>query len=130
MVLNQRLLFLLLSFFCFFKFSLSQTNISGKIIDDETGEELIGASVKIVDSKFGTVTDFNGEFKLKTTISPPFEIEVSYIGYNSKNIEVNNQKFIKVSLESINLELEAVEVVGGISEKLKESPLSIEAYEH
>ena len=127
MVLNQRLLFLLLSFFCFFKFSLSQTNISGKIIDDETGEELIGASVKIVDSKFGTVTDFNGEFNLKTTISPPFEIEASYIGYNSKNIEVNNQKFIKVSLQSINLELEAVEVVGGISEKLKESPLSIEA---
>ena len=54
MVLNQRLLFLLLSFFCFLKLSLSQSNISGKIIDDETGEELIGASVKIVFQIWGS----------------------------------------------------------------------------
>ena len=57
----------------------SQTLINGKITDEETGEDLIGASVKIVNSKYGTVSDFNGEFKLQTNIKPPFEIEVSYI---------------------------------------------------
>ena len=105
----------------------SQTLINGKITDEETGEDLIGASVKIVNSKYGTVSDFNGEFKLQTNIKPPFEIEVSYIGYDAKNLTISNQKFIKVSLQSLDLELDAVEVLGGISEKLKESPLSIEA---
>ena len=108
-------------------FFYSQTLINGKITDEETGEDLIGASVKIVNSKYGTISDFNGEFKLQTNIKPPFEIEVSYIGYDTKKLTISNQKFIKVSLQSLDLELDAVEVLGGISEKLKESPLSIEA---
>ena len=64
---------------------------------------------------------------MQTNIKPPFEIEVSYIGYSAKNLTISNQKFIKVSLQSLDLQLDAVEVLGGISEKLKESPLSIEA---
>ena len=117
-------LFILL---CIVPVFISQTLINGKIIDKETGEDLIGASVKILNSKYGTVSDFNGEFKLQTNITPPFEIEVSYIGYSSKNLTITNQNFIKVSLQSLDLQLDAVEVLGGLSEKLKESPLSIEA---
>ena len=55
-------LFLFLGLIPFF---YSQTLINGKITDEETGEDLIGASVKIVNSKYGTVSDFNGEFKLQ-----------------------------------------------------------------
>jgi outer membrane receptor protein involved in Fe transport len=117
-------LFILL---CIVPVFISQTLINGKIIDKETGEDLIGASVKILNSKYGTVSDFNGEFKLQTNIPPPFEVEVSYIGYSSKNLTITNQNFIKVSLQSLDLQLDAVEVLGGLSEKLKESPLSIEA---
>ena len=117
-------LFILL---CIVPVFISQTLINGEIIDKETGEDLIGASVKILNSKYGTVSDFNGEFKLQTNIPPPFEVEVSYIGYSSKNLTITNQNFIKVSLQSLDLQLDAVEVLGGISEKLKESPLSIEA---
>ena len=118
--------------FLFFLFGvvpmfISQTLINGEITDEETGEELIGASVKILNSKYGTVSDFNGEFKLQTNINPPFEVEVSYIGYSAKNLTITNQNFIKVSLQSLDLQLDAIEVLGGISEKLKESPLSIEA---
>ena len=76
---------------------ISQTLINGKITDEETGEDLIGASIKIVNSKYGTVSDFNGEFKLQTNIKPPFEVEVSYIGYSAKNLTISNQKFITVS---------------------------------
>ena len=66
-------LFILL---CIVPVFISQTLINGEIIDKETGEDLIGASVKILNSKYGTVSDFNGEFKLQTII-PPFEVEVS-----------------------------------------------------
>ena len=76
-------------------FFISQTLINGKITDEETGEDLIGASVKIVNSKYGTVSDFNGEFKLQTNIKPPFEIEVSYIGYSAKNLTISIKNLLK-----------------------------------
>ena len=106
--------------------TFSQTVINGKILDQETNEELIGASVKIINSNYGCITDFNGGFIIKTNIPLPFNIEVSYIGYESKTINLNSAKFLKINLESKDLQLKAVEVVGGISKKLKESPLSIE----
>ena len=81
----------------------SQTNIKGKILDEETNEELIGASVKIVNSNYGCVTDFNGDFVIKTNIPLPFSIEVSYIGYDSKVIDLINNQILKVGLKSKNL---------------------------
>ena len=66
--LNRYFIFLLL-ILGVVPFFNSQTLINGKITDEETGEDLIGASVKIVNSKYGTVSDFNGEFKLLTTLN-------------------------------------------------------------
>jgi len=106
--------------------TFSQTVINGKILDQETNEELIGASVKIINSNYGCITDFNGGFIIKTNTPLPFNIEVSYIGYESKTINLNSAKFLKINLESKDLQLKAVEVISGISKKLKESPLSIE----
>jgi outer membrane cobalamin receptor len=106
--------------------TFSQTVINGKILDQETNEELIGASVKITNSNYGCITDVNGGFIIKTNTPLPFDIEVSYIGYESKTINLNSKKFLKINLESKDLQLKAVEVVSGISKKLKESPLSIE----
>jgi len=106
---------------------MSQTTIKGVVNDGETNEELIGATVKIVNSTFGCVTDFNGEFTIKTKLELPFSIEISYIGYELKVVDVLDNRFLKLKLESKDLQLKAVEVMGGISKKLKESPLSIES---
>ena len=116
-------------FFCLISISniLSQTTLNGKIVDSETNEDLIGATVKIVNSSFGAVTDFNGEFAIKTNIELPFSIEISYIGYELKIVKVLDDKFLKLKLKSKDLQLKAVEVMGGISKKLKESALSIES---
>ena len=121
---NTLIFFLLLAF----SFQINaQTVINGHISDKETGEELIGASVKIIASKYGCVTDFNGDFQINTNLKLPFDIEVTYIGYELELIQVKNTKPLKIQLNSMDLQLEAAEVVGRISEKLKESPLSIEA---
>ena len=112
----------------FFSISFySQTTIKGHLGDEESGEDLIGASIKILGSKYGCVSDFNGNFKIQTNIDLPFSIEVSYIGYNQKIISLENTQFLEIELINKDLFLDAVEVVGGISKKLKESPLSIEA---
>ena len=64
---------------------------------------------------------------MKTSLNLPFSIEISYIGYELKSIDLNENKFFKISLKSKDLQLKAVEVIGGISKKLKESPLSVES---
>ena len=105
----------------------SQNQIKGKILDPSSGEELIGATVKIKGSSVGGITDINGEFSINTTLSPPITIEVSYVGYSSREIVVNSfDEKIKVGLKSSSQELEAVEVVSRISEKAKEAPLTVE----
>ena len=84
---------------------MSQTTIKGVVNDGETNEELIGASVKIVNSTFGCVTDFNGEFTIKTKLELPFSIEISYIGYELKVVDVLDNRFLKIKLESKDLQL-------------------------
>tara|TARA_B100001287_G_scaffold5367_1_gene4144 strand:+ start:13048 stop:15948 length:2901 start_codon:yes stop_codon:yes gene_type:complete len=118
---------LLLIFLSILSTNYTQTTLSGRLTDSETGEDLIGASIKIIDSKYGCVTDFNGKFKMSTNIPLPFSIKVSYIGYNEKILIVENTKPLILELSSKDMQLDAVEVISGISKKLKESPLSIEA---
>jgi outer membrane receptor for ferrienterochelin and colicin len=120
-------LLLLLVFFGGLNCSYSQTIIPGHLLDSKTGEDLIGASIKIINTKYGCVTDFNGKFKINTNIPLPFSIKVSYIGYNEKILKIENTKPLILKLSSKDLQLNVVEVLGGLSKKLKESPLSIEA---
>ena len=117
---------LLLVVFCFSTFH-AQVNIKGSITDNSSGEELIGATIKIIGTKYGCVTDFNGAFTISTNTELPFNIEVSYVGYQTIELVVKEEKNLKIRLKSDDMQLEAVEVIGGISEKLKESPLSIES---
>jgi len=105
----------------------SQTTINGSITDKETGEDLIGATVKIKGTSVGCITDIKGDFSLKTDLSLPLDLEVSYMGYELKNITVESLTAkLKIKLINSSTELETVEITGGISEKIKESPLTIE----
>ncbi len=61
--------------------------ISGKIIDKSNGETLIGATVQLDNSALGSVTDFEGNFKL--SVAPGNNIiVVRYFGYETANIPV------------------------------------------
>ena len=53
-------------------------------VNDESGEPIIGASVKVVGSNTGAVTDFNGKF----TVSAPSngQLEISYVGYQTQKL--------------------------------------------
>ena len=91
------------------------------MVDKETGEELIGATVKIKGTSIGCVTDIDGNFILKTDLPFPLDLEVSYMGYQLYNITVNSsEEKLKIKLVNSSTELETVEVSSGISEKIKE----------
>ena len=55
----------------------AQTEITGTVID-ETGEGVIGATVKEKGTSNGTVTDIDGNFKLKVGVNQT--LVISYIG--------------------------------------------------
>lgn len=68
-------------------FRLYSQTISGIVKDNLTGERLIGANISEKKSSNGTISDNNGYFTL--CINSPSQLQVSYIGYTLKLIEVN-----------------------------------------
>lgn len=83
--------------------------IKGNVVDEQ-GEPLIGATVKAVGSKQGTVTDLDGNYTLTTT-NECKQIEVSYIGYRTQKAKVKNGT-AKVQLQEDGSQLNEVVVIG------------------
>jgi TonB-dependent starch-binding outer membrane protein SusC len=85
--------------------------IKGKVISAD-GEPLPGASVFLKNSPTtGTTTDANGNYKLNV---PKAEgtLVVSYIGYDTRNIEISGRKEINISLSPDQKNLDEIVVVG------------------
>ena len=109
----------------------AQVTLTGEIMDEETGEPLIGANILIENSAEGTVTDIDGSFELKTNQALPFNIVVSYTGFAAKIVPVTNTNKLKINLSTDALTIETVEVRGQrISDKQQQAPLTIEALDN
>ncbi len=107
-----RKIFLILFLIPFFAKSQTSFNISGKVTDAETGETLIGASVKISGAKqTGTTTNAYGYYSISL---PPgnHEVQVSYIGYNSISEKINVSANRKIDYKlSVSNQLQEVIVM-------------------
>ena len=57
--------------------------VTGTVIDSETGEPLVGASVKVDGTTIGTLTDINGKFTLRNLPKDAEMISVSFMGMNT-----------------------------------------------
>ncbi len=106
----------------------AQTVIKGEVIDANSKEPLIGASIVVVGTTDGTITDYDGSFQLKTDAALPFQLTISYIGYVSVDKEVTSEEDLSIALEEDAITTEVVEVRGQrISEKQKAAPLTVES---
>lgn len=120
-------LFILSLFFC--SISFAQTSISGSVKDNKN-QPIAGANVKIIGQSSSTVSDSDGNFSLSTTNKPPFEVEVSSVGYASKTVKVtaNNQKISAVLTDEETKLEEIVVSASRTPERIKESPVTIERF--
>ncbi|TDI81817.1 MAG: TonB-dependent receptor [Bacteroidetes bacterium] len=111
---------------CFCVFANAQTTITGNIVD-ESLEPVLGANVIVVGGLVGAVTDFDGNFTLTIELDPPFEIQVSSVGYQTVNQQVtdNNQSFTITLLEGSILD-EVVISASRTPERIFESPVTVE----
>ena len=108
--------------------SFAQSTIKGKIIDD-TGLPLPGANIIVVGTSIGTVSDFDGNYSLKTKLDPPFSIRISYAGFETKTLEVtSNNQTIDVTLSEGNELDEVVISASRTPERIFESPVTVERF--
>lgn len=85
----------------------SQGTVTGKVVDSENNEALIGASVVLDGTTIGTVTDVDGNFSLSVEAGDQ-KILVSYIGYITKEIAVKVSGGQTTNLGEVALESDAV----------------------
>ena len=94
--------------------------ISG-IVKDENGLPIIGATVKVRGAQMGVVTDMDGKFSLKTSVGSV--LSVSYIGYKTQDIKVQEGGSLNIKLEPESKQLNEV-VVTALGIKRSQKALS------
>ena len=108
-------------------FAQGKGSIIGKVLDKNTNEELIGASVLIEGTQTGMLTDIEGSFYLRNINSGQYNLRISYISYKTLTIEnvvvkEGESTQLKIALESTTTELDEVVIT---AEALKNSEASI-----
>ena len=106
--LEKPLVFLFL--LCLFPLGTMAQSIVKGTVNDEAGDPVIGATVKVQGSKEGAITDFNGNFSVQAASNAT--LNVSYVGYVPQNIKVNGRSEITVVLKEDAQVLNDVVVIG------------------
>ena len=83
--------------------------VTGTVVD-KTGEPLIGASVLAKGTSIGTATDFDGNYRIDTESNSV--LVFSYVGYDTKEVSVNGQTTINVTLDENTVMLNEVVAIG------------------
>ena len=106
--MKQRLTMLLAAMLLMVGTALAQTKVNGTVTSQEDGEPVIGASVLVVGTQVGTVTDANGKFSL-TCPAGKNTLRITYVGMEP--IEVSARPNMRIMLTSNQKALDEVIVV-------------------
>jgi alpha-2-macroglobulin len=101
-----------------YKYDGSGEYIGGKVIDELTNEPLIGVTVNIAGTNYGTVTDIDGYFSIKVP-SKESTLTFSLIGYADAEI-VSQSNFSLVKLNNTHDVLDEIVVVGYGTQKKRD----------
>lgn len=69
-----------------FKSAEKQFNgtVTGRVVDSDTGEPLVGVTAILEGTAYGTATDIDGYFTIRDVPAGNFQLKISYIGYYTK----------------------------------------------
>ena len=100
---------------CMIPLGMNAQTVKGTV-NDETGEPIIGATVKVQGSNEGTVTDFDGKFSVRASSNAT--LVISYVGYVTQQVKVGGKSSVNVTLVEDNTTLNDVVVIGyGVQKK-------------
>ena len=83
--------------------------VQGTVVDS-SGEPVIGANVIVRGSSAGVATDLDGRFRLD--VVPDATLVVSYLGYDTQEVPVNNRSQITIVLQENAVALQEVVAIG------------------
>jgi len=104
---------------------IAQSTITGRIIDKETGEGLIGAHIySMKDWRNGAIAGVDGAFTLQVDLSTPDSLIISFIGF--KEVIVGLSESVTIALEPMEIEGDVVVITAQrpIAEEFKYMKIS------
>ena len=93
--------------------------VSGIVTEADSGAPLPGATVLVKGTNIGTTTDFDGVFQL-SGVSGDVTLVISYIGFDTQEVAVNNATNLTIVLTSASNSLDEMVVIGYGSQRKKE----------
>lgn len=120
----NKLLTLLGAFLLLSSHSFAQGVVTGKVTNSKDGSPLAGISVKVKGSADGTSTGSDGSFSLTVADSiPEVTLDLSGVGFTTKEITAKNGENVTVALELSQKELNEVIVTAlGITRNVNRLP--------
>lgn len=106
----------------------AQKTISGKVFDETSKSNLVGASIYVNNSTKGTVADSKGEFSLVVPSDIEIELVISYLSYHKKLIKIKvGEEFADkgIALNRKETILKHVNIQGKIDPKTRKKWLDI-----
>lgn len=79
--------------------------LTGSIVDENSGEALVGVEVKIAGTDKKTYTDFDGNFEFESIKPGEYELVTTYISYEKKAEQLkidSKENNVKIKLQSSN----------------------------
>ena len=108
-------------FICINAFGQSNFELKGKITDI-SGEPLIGASIQVAGTSFGTITDLNGNYQLNFENTGDYQLKLSFIGFSSiqEKVTISKRSMVRnYQMEEETSNLQEVEIIGRKEEGYK-----------
>lgn len=97
---------------------LAQKTVTGKVLNEETGKPVEGATVAIKGSKQSAVTNEKGQFTLNVAKETDVLV-ISFVGMSKQEIKVTGKTEFAISLKNDNSNLDDVVVVGYGTQRAK-----------
>ena len=95
---------------CLFPLGAMAQSVVKGTVNDEAGEPVIGATVKVQGSQKGSITDFDGNFSVEA--APNATLVISYVGYITQNVNVAGKNNLVITMREDNTTLNDVVVIG------------------
>ena len=85
--MEKRLTMLFACLFLSIGMAVAQTRVSGSVLSADDGEPIIGATIRVVGTSVGAISDADGKFSLSAPQSAK-KLEVSYVGYQTQTVNI------------------------------------------
>ena len=122
---------LALNIFCYqTSYSQSLGDVKGYVVESKTGLPIIGATVRLIDTEMGALTDNEGFFQIKNVPTKTYNVEARFLGFNTiikYNVLVKSagNLALNFAMEESTNELDEVVITQTPFIKRAESPNSI-----